>query len=870
MFRQTNARRNRNPINVRQAKNLRRGTDKFLLNGKMSEMKIQNFPELKRAVNFCSFFCLLFFAVSAQAAWQPLGNITRVAQTKPNGAVLDATSRAKILIEFFDLNVVRIRVAPTGVFEPDFSYAIDYAVERKTPTARITQNQREIVLTNYAGARVVVEKTPFAVKIFDEAGNVVVADDKNKPTVFDRATGEIQTTKLRQSELETYYGFGEKAFAGMSRHGQFIVNWNTDTFSYPVGLDPIYQSVPFFFALYDGKSYGVFFNNTFRTYFDMGKQSPERYTFGAAGGELDYFVFTGGRERSPKNILRDYAALTGKTPLPPVWALGNQQSRWSYFPEKRVREIAAGFRKNKIPADVIYLDIDYMDGYRVFTWDKTRFPNPPKMLADLAGDGFKIVLIINPGIKTDEKYAVYADGKAKNVFVKNPDGTELNETVWAGNSAFPDFTAAAAREWYGRQFKTQLEEGVSGFWNDMNEPGVFMNEKTEKPEIFHHPDKTFPYETPHAGDGLRGTHRRYHNVYGMQMARATFEGLRKLAPEKRPFGLTRAGFAGIQRFSAVWTGDNYASWEHLALTIPMLSNLSVSGVPFVGADVGGFNDMPTGELYSRWLQAAALTPFLRSHSVGWVGNKEPWEFGEEFTRINRATIELRYQFLPYLYTLFREHERAGEPVMRPLWYEYPQDKMTYLVDDQYLVGRDVLVAPVVKQGIARREVYFPAGDDWLDWQTGERFEGGKKVWIQTPLEKLPLFVRIGAVVPTQAVIQHTGEMPNAPVTLHVAAGIAENKTENSMLYQDAGDGYGYRRSDWREIKIQHRRGSLMINREGNFQGQKIKFVEAVGIAQKPREIRVDGKVLSKFDFDEKEKRLRFEIDENAKEISLIR
>lgn len=823
-----------------------------------------------RAFKFCSFFCFLFLAfVAARGAWQPVGNVTRVTQPAANRVVLETTSRAKISVEFFDLNVVRVRVAPSGVFERDFSYAIDYSIERKTPVVKIALSAREIVLTNFSGARAVIQRSPFAVTIFDEAGNIVVEDDRSKPTVFDPTTGEIQTAKLRKSELETYYGFGEKAFAGMSRNGQTIVNWNTDTFSYPVGLDPVYQSIPFFYALYAGKSYGIFFNNTFRTYFDMGKTAPERYTFGAAGGELDYFVFTGGGTRSPKNVLTDYANLTGKMPLPPLWALGNQQSRWSYFPEKRVREIAEGFRKNKIPADVIYLDIDYMDGYRVFTWDKTRFPEPRKMLADLARDGFKTVLIINPGIKTDENYKVYADGKARGVFVKNPDGTELNETVWAGNSAFPDFTDPKAREWYGTQFKTQLEEGVAGFWNDMNEPGVFMNEKTEKPEIFHHPDKTFPYETPHAGDGLRGTHRRYHNVYGMQMARATFEGLRKLAPEKRPFGLTRAGFAGIQRYSAVWTGDNYASWEHLALTIPMLANLSVSGVPFVGADAGGFNDMPSGELYARWLQAAALTPFLRSHSVGWVGNKEAWEYGDEFTRINRATVELRYQFLPYLYTLFREHERSGAPVMRPLWFNYPEDRLTYLVDDAFMVGDDVLVAPVVKQGLTRREVYFPAGDNWVEWSTGARFEGGKKHWIQTPLERLPLFVRAGAVIPTQQVVQHTGEMPNAAITLNVITGIAANKTETTAIFQDAGDGYGYRRSGWREVKIEHRKGSLKLNPVGSFAGQKIRFVEAVGLEQKPGEMRLDGKKVEQMDFDKDKKRLRIEIGDEAREIVML-
>lgn len=824
----------------------------------------------KIAIAAGSLLLLVFvFEAHANAAWRNVGNVTRIAETKANGVVLDTSSRAKISVSFFDRDVIRIRIAPSGKFERDFSYAVDYSVERKIPAAKITESRTEITITGPVGAKIVIRKMPYSVRIYDDAGRIVVEDDPGRQALFDPATGEIQMTKLRKSETETYYGFGEKAFMEMSRNGKYIVNWNTDTFSYPVGTDPIYQSIPFFYALHDGKAYGLFFNNTFRTYFDMGKTSPERYTFGSAGGELDYYVFIGGPQRSPKKILEDYANLTGKTPLPPIWALGNQQSRWSYFPEKRVREIAEGFRKHKIPADVIYLDIDYMDEYRVFTWDKKRFSDPKKMVSDLAGDGFKTVLIIDPGIKVDEKYDAYADGKRSGIFVKNPDGTELNRDVWPKASAFPDFTDPKARSWFGSKFKPHIDEGIAGFWTDMNEPGVFVTEKTERPEIFHHPEKTFPYDTPHAGDGMPDSHRRYHNVYGMQMARSTFEGVKKLASKKRPFVLTRAGFAGVQRFSAVWTGDNYASWDQLALSIPMLANLSVSGVPFVGGDVGGFNDMPSGELYARWLQAAALTPFLRSHSVGWVGNKEPWEFGDEFTKINRSTVELRYKFLPYLYTLFREHEKSGSPVMRPLWYEFPNDKLTYLINDQYMLGGDVLVAPVVKEGMRTREIYLPVGAEWIDWWTGEKYPAGKLPGFKVPLDRLSVFIRAGAVIPTQSIIQHTGEMPSATLTLNVAAGITPGKTELFTLFQDSGDGYGYRGSDWSEINLTHSPGSLKIGRTGNFRGQRIKFVEIIGVESNPVEVRGDSRKLG-HKFDSGNKRVIVELNGDEKEITLVR
>jgi alpha-glucosidase len=824
---------------------------------------------LKRAAVVCSF--LFLSALPAAAAWETLGSVTRVTRPKPNAAEFETTSRARVRIEFFDINVIRIRIAPTGRFARDVpGYAIDLSRERHTPSTRFSQTAREAVLSNFEGTRVVVAKAPFGIKILDAGGAVVVEDDRRNPTRFDRATGEINTTKLRRSEVETYYGFGEKAFAGMSRHGQYIVNWNTDTFSYPVGLDPIYQSVPFFIALYDGTSYGLFLNNTYRTWFDMGKTDPGRFTFGAAGGELDHFVFTGGRQRLPKDVLAAYANLTGTTPLPPVWALGFQQSRWSYFPDSRVREIARGFRSRRIPADVIYLDIDYMDGYRVFTWDKQRFPDPQRLVGDLLNDGFKTVLIIDPGIKVDQNYTVYTDGKAKGMFVRNADGSELNRDVWPKASAFPDFTDPRAREWFSAYYEQHLDEGIAGFWTDMNEPGVFMTDQTEKPEIFHHPAKTFPYDTPHAGDGVPGDHRRYHNVYGMQMARATFEGVKKLAPERRPFVLTRAGFSGVQRYSAVWTGDNYAGWEHLALSIPMLANMSVAGIPFVGADAGGFNDMPSGELFARWMQAAALTPFFRAHSVGWVKNKEPWEFGDEFTRINRETIELRYQFLPYLYTLFYEHERTGQPVMRPLWYQYPADKRTYLIDDQFMVGSDLLVAPVVKQGMDTRGIYLPNGDEWLDWWTGEKIESGKLHYLKAPIHRLPIFIRVGAVIPTLSPIQHTGEMKHAVVTLNVAAGLAPDTLETGALFQDDGDGYGYRSGGGRSVRIEHRRGSLKLEYKGEARGQRVAFVEAIGISERPSAVSVDGRSVGQMALDEKRKRLRFVLPAGAREITLVR
>jgi alpha-glucosidase len=826
---------------------------------------------MKRFYSIIVFLFLLFsFFKQTPAAWQTVGRVTTYTK-QTNGIIISTTSGAKISVTLFQPEVVRVRLAPKGIFEPDFSYAADYSRERHTAIANVRDTRDTIEITNPLGTKVTIRRTNCLISVYDKENNLIVEDDDANPLRFNKENGAAEISKKR-TDVELYYGFGEKAMP-MSRHGQSIVMWNTDTFGYPIGLDPIYQSIPFFIALKNGNAYGVFLNNTHRTYFDMGKQDPSRYTFGVPGGELDYFIFTGGNQRTPKKVLQDYTELTGRTPLPPIWALGNQQSRWSYSPESKVREIANKFRENKIPIDVIYLDIDYMDGFRVFTWSNKNFPDPKKLIGDLRSQGIKTVLIIDPGIKVDENYYIYKDGVEKGMFVKTADGKELHAIVWPGSCAFPDFTNSKVREWFGSLYQKHLDEGIAGFWNDMNEPGIFIPNEIKEPFIYHHPRKTFPLDAAHNADKLKGTHARYHNVYGMQMARSTFEGLKKLNPSKRPFVLTRAGFAGIQRFSAVWTGDNVASWEHLALTIPMLTNMGVSGIPFVGSDVGGFTGNPSPELYARWLQAAALTPFLRSHSEIASNAQEPFAFGDEFTKINRGTIELRYRFLPYLYTLFYEHERNGQPVMRPLWLEYPKDYQTYLIEDQYLVGRDLLVAPVLKDGMRKRNVYFPVGDDWIDWHTGNIYKGGTRANVEAQLERLPLFARAGAVIPTQHAIRNTDEMKNAPITLTVISGIAENKTEESSLFQDSGDGYDYHLArNWRDVKVKHKRGSLKINRYGySGEFQQIKFIEAIGFLTLPKEVRVDGKTTTDFVYDETAKKLKITLpNDEVKEITVVR
>lgn len=823
-------------------------------------LMLRVFRSKKSPLLFVFFVCFLFSFTQARAAWRTAGDIKSVKKLA-DGAELELTSGARVIVRFVMPDAVRVRLAPNGKFERDFSYAVEEKM-RPMIAAKVSESKDEIGISVTNGARVVIKRRPFLVTVLDEAGNIVCDDDAARPAAFDAETGAVEASKKR-SETEIYYGFGEKALP-ISRHEQFIANWNTDTFAYPTGLDPIYQTHPFYVALLQGKAYGLFFDNTFRSYFDTGKTDPARLVFGASGGELNYYVFTGGRERSPRNVVRDYTDLTGRAPLPPLWALGYQQSRWSYYPESLVRELAKKFRDEKVPADVIYLDIGYMRGYRIFTWDESRFPDPSKMLADLRAQGFRVVTIVDPGVKVDADYEIYKNGQEANVFVKDAQGGELHANVWPGACVFPDFTDSKARLWFGDLYKSFLDAGVAGFWNDMNEPATFLPENLNEPQIYHHPRKTFPLNAQHAGDGLPGTHARYHNVYGQQMARATFEGLKRLRPNSRPFVLTRAGYAGVQRYAAVWTGDNVASWDHLALTIPMLINMGVSGVPFVGADIGGFAGNPTPELYTRWLEAAALAPLMRSHVEAGQPDREPWMHGEPYTSINRKTIELRYQLLPYLYSLFHEHTETGAPVMRPLAFEYPQDVRTYLIDDEFLVGRDLLVAPVVGEGERKRRVYFPKGDDWVDWRTGARYEGGKSYDVDAPLEALPLFARIGAAIPTQAVVQNTDEMRSAP--LGVVASLGGDFV--SKIYQDAGEGDEYKNGAYRAMSVAQLRNEMIIARSG-MSGRALSYIEIIGLNAPPAEIRVNNRVVTDAAFDAERRRVRFALpDETALKISV--
>ncbi|MEA2643401.1 MAG: alpha-glucosidase, partial [Chloroflexota bacterium] len=479
---------------------------------------------------------------------------------------------------------------------------------------------------------------------------------------------------------------------------------------------------------------------------------------------------------TPRDVVARYTELTGHTPMPPIWALGNGQSRFSYETEEEVRQIARSFRERDIPCDTLYFDIDTLDGYRVFTWNPIGFPDPEGLLAELREMGFHAVAIVDAGVKVDEQYSVYAEGVERDLFCKTPQGSDYQNVVWPGICTFPDFTNPEARAWWGEQHRPLLDAGVDGIWCDMNEPGLFDP-----------PNSTMPPDVLHPGGGKAQLHVQIHNAYGSLMAQAAREGLSQLRPERRPFVISRAGYAGIQRHALLWTGDNSSTWEHLTMSLSQLQNLGLSGVGWTGVDVGGYYGDTTGELLARWTEFGIFQPFCRNHSEKTTRHQEPWLFEEPYQSACRAMLKLRQRLLPYLYTLFEECHRTGAPVLRPLLWAYPEDGTTYSMDDEFLCGDSLLVAPVTRPGVEYRHVYLPAGT-WFHFWTGTRVDGPAHVLAHAPLGQPAIYVRANTAVPVWPEMNYVGQNAADPLAfvLYPAEGIG-----TSTFYEDGGDGYEY-------------------------------------------------------------------------------
>lgn len=712
-------------------------------------------------------------------------------------------------------SVIRFRYSTTGKFDNDFSYGVTIHASRGYSFLKVTEDETHyIVATKKLICK--VEKSSLQVSIYDALDMVLINQDEigfHWEESYQYGGDIVKMSKISQ-KAESYYGLGDKP-VDVNLKGKRFENWVTDSYAFGKNTDPIYKAIPFYTSIHDNKSYGIFFDNTFKTHFDFAQERRNVTSFWAQGGEMNYYFIYGPQM---SDVVANYTDLTGKPhALPPLWALGYHQCKWSYYPESNVKEVTSKFRELQIPCDAIYLDIDYMDGFRCFTWDKEHFPEPKRMVKELEDDGFKTVVIIDPGIKIDLKYDVFKEALDKDYFCKRADGPYMKGKVWPGECYFPDYTKPEVREWWSDLFQELIEDiGVKGVWNDMNEPAVM--------EV---PNKTFPDDVRHDYDGNPCSHRKAHNVYGMQMARATYHGLKKYSYPKRPFVITRAAYSGTQRYTSTWMGDNVATWEHLAIANNQAQRMAMSGFSFAGSDIGGFAEQPQGELFARWIQLGIFHVFCRVHSSGDHGDQEPWVFGDEITDIVRKFVEIRYQLLPYLYTAFWKHINNGTPILKSLVLFDQEDPHTHYRSDEFVYGEHILVCPIQEPNAKGRRMYIPRGN-WYNFWTDEVVEGGKEMWVDADLDSMPIFIKEGAVIPKYPVQQYVGEKNFDEITLDVYYKIGKEKSE---LYDDAHDGYDYRKGRYslRTFKLTGKKKEFILqqHKEGKFDAPysnfKIKF-----------------------------------------------
>jgi alpha-glucosidase len=759
-------------------------------------------------------FVVLFLAATSQAnatgeAQQQPGfvRMDRVTASRPisNGIEIRAGSAIMQITALRD-DVLRVRVGPDGQLPEDASWAVLPA--SRTSSVNVAPESADAsVGFKTAKLHVAVQKDPLALTVTDMEGHVIAAQLPARPIEYNGASFRVY---MQSPADEHYFGLGDKP-GPLDRRNEAFTDWNTDAFGWQESTDPIYKAIPYFITFRRGIAAGVFLDNTWRTSFEFNKQQRDGYSFGSEGGPLDFYILYG---PDPKSVVETWAWLTGPTPLPPLWSLGYQQSRYSYYPESEVRRIAARLRSERIPADVIWLDIDYQYKNRPFTVNPQRFPHFEQMIKDLKAEHLRTVLITDLHIADQPNigYKPYDEGIAGDHFVHNPDGSVYVGVVWPGKSVFPDFTQKVSRDWWGTLYKDFVADGAAGFWNDMNEPAIFEVPSKTMPDDVRHRIEEPGFQTRMA------THLEVHNIFGMQNSRGTYDGLLRLKPNLRPFVMTRASFAGGQRYAVTWTGDNSSTWNHLRQTVPQLLNLGLSGFAMSGADVGGFAASPQPALLTRWLEVAAFQPIDRDHTAKDTNPQEPWENGTpEDVNLRRRYIEERYRLLPYIYTTAEEMSRTGLPIVRPLFLEFPQgalDQEPLDLSDSgsFLLGSDLLVAqsPVPDEVDEYSVALPPVG--WYDYWTGARVEGGTgrkaidntevvqpEVHLHNSIATLPVFVRAGAIVPQQPLVQSTDEKPRGPLTLRVYPPTAPDKECAGSVYLDDGVSYDFRNGDFLRV-----------------------------------------------------------------------
>ena len=730
------------------------------------------------------------------------GNVIK--ETTIDGGVELKLSNGFARITAYNATTVRIRVSKFP-FSSDHSFAIDNLSATGKLEAVKDGSKDNVYKTDSLEIR--VNTQPFRVSIFNNNGKLLCADEATLGVSW---FGDKVSCYKQLHTDEKFIGLGEKT-GDINRRGNYYQNWNTDAPAYSNIQDPLYATIPFFIGIHDSVTYGIFFDNSNKSYFNFGGGADEElFHFGADDGEMNYYFFGGSTVAS---IIKDYTNLTGRTPMPPLWSLGFQQSRWGYDNQEQLLTIAKTFREKKMPADVIVSDINYMDDYKVFTWS-SKYPDVKGMLSQMKTMGFDMVTIIDPGIKVEKGYKAYEDGLAGNFFAKYPGGRPYIGHVWPGRCHFPDFTKAEARQWWGNNFKeVYIDKGVKGFWNDMNEPAAWGREFPNLIEFGEGKDKQTLYSVK--------------NAYGLLMAKSTYEGTKLGLNGQRPFVLTRASYSGVQKYSAQWTGDNVSSDEHMLLGFRLLNSMGLSGIPYVGMDIGGFMGNPTPELFIRWLSLGVYSPLFRNHTCINYNYREPWLFGEENTVKIRAILEQRYRLLPHLYSAFYQAHQTGMPINRMLPIDYTFDDKAYSnkYQNQFFFGDGLLVCPAASTQNSI-EVYLPGKGKWYRLNTDKVYEAGSNYFVESPLDDVPVFVKESSIIPMQSTVQNTKEKGDGVLYVNVYKG---NKPNTYTYYEDDGNTYDYEKGSYyiREIVYDTKAATITFKAKEGSYSSKFKKVKVV-------------------------------------------
>jgi alpha-glucosidase len=768
------------------------------------------------------------FAAPGEAplAYSPLGKATVVDH---EGGTLRLRSGSSVI----EVTALAPDVFRVGVFGG--GRAVHYASEALADTqwapcpVRVTATAERVRLET-TGLAADIGLDPLRISFLD-GGRQIAQDDPDLGMGYFDVSAEIDPlgppaiVYKQHRDGTRYFGCGERT-GGLDKTGTHQMFWNVDPpTGHTASLNNLYTSVPFVLALRDGQAWGMFVDSSYRLEFDLACENPARSGFAVDGGPLIYYVFGG---PTPRAVVEQYTRLTGRIPMPPRWALGYHQSRWGYMTADEVLGLARTFRAHDLPLDAIYLDIDYMSGYRVFTWDRDRFPDPAGLVRELEQLGVKLVTIVDPGVKVDAEYSVYTSGRDADVYCKTFFGSEYRNVVWPGTCVFPDFTSSRTREWWASNLPALLDAGVAGIWCDMNEPTMFIPTP-----------QTLPDDVTHQGDGEALLHVQVHNLYGQLMARATRAGLRQLQPERRAFVISRSGFAGLQRHALHWTGDNSSWWEHLWMSMPQLQNLGLSGYAWVGVDVGGFSGDATGELLARWTECGIFQPFCRNHSAKNTRRQEPWAFGEPYETHIRSMLRLRERLRPYLYTLFEEAHRSGAPILRPLLFDFPEDATTYAADDEFLVGSAILVAPIARPGTEYRHVYLPTGT-WIHYWTDECHRGPAHILAHAPLGQPAVYVKANTPVP---------QLTDNDVLRWVVCVAADADGGSGEIYDDDGDGFAHEQGRFvrRRATCRASRSGVSVAFErlgGDDQWHYAREEFQFRCMERPTQVRLDGRPTS--------------------------